>query len=100
MTQKFFRGDLVRIADDLGPSMSHFESGVDAVVIASYAEQYGGNASGETKFTLYILPNIGEVSWYNEEQLTLISEDGWKKLPSNHIVRRNAGAKMARHNNS
>lgn len=97
MTQKFFRGDLVRIADDLGYSMSHFDKGCDAVVMYTYAEQYDGGRRNEKQYCLYILPNGGESSWYDEEQLTLVSpNDGWKKLPKNHIFRRNEEARNAR----
>lgn len=100
MTQKFFRGDLVRIAPDLGFSMSHFEKDCDAVVMYTYAEQYDSGRRNEKMYSLYILPNGGESSWYDEEQLTFISEDGWKKLPKNHILRRNEEAREARRANN
>ena len=41
MTQQFFKGDLVYIAGDLGPTMTHFPKGVDAIVLYSYNEHYG-----------------------------------------------------------
>lgn len=72
MTQKFHKGDHVRVADDLGPSMSHFESGCEAIVIGSYADQYGGQ--NHRSYTLH-LKGQGEVSWYEEPQLTLLEAD-------------------------
>lgn len=76
--QKFKKYDLVRIADDLGPCMSHFTSGCDAIIIASYFDEYGGEDS-DHHYTLY-LPLVngvggGTSAWYYEEQLTLISHD-------------------------
>ena len=67
--QKFHKGDLVRVAKDLGPSMRHFTADCDAIVIGSYADQYrhGSNNS----FTLF-LKDRGVASWYDGEQLTLI----------------------------
>jgi hypothetical protein len=67
--QKFHHGDLVHIAKDLGFMMKHFTSDVDAIVIASYADQFGG---GNTKdYTLHI-KGRGRSSWYHEHQLTLL----------------------------
>jgi hypothetical protein len=81
MSQKFHRGDLVHVAKDLGPSMFHFTADVDAIVIGSYQDQYGG---GHTKdYTLY-LKGSGECSWYHESQLELLETgkhgllDEWK----------------------
>lgn len=75
--QKFKRNDLVIIDEDLGPSMLHFQGGCEAIVIGSYADQYGGD---DTKsYTLY-LEGSGEVSWYKEHQLTLIKENQEKLL--------------------
>lgn len=69
--QKFHKGDLVRVADDLGSCMSHFPSSVDAIVIGSYCDQYGGSDSGQ--YTIYI-KGRGQISWYYEGQLSLIEE--------------------------
>lgn len=50
MPQQFKRGDVVRIAEDLGQSMSHFGGkGETAVVMGSYRDQYGGNDRDETQ---------------------------------------------------
>jgi hypothetical protein len=75
MAQKFNKGDLVRVADDLGPSMRHFTASIDAIVIGSYFDQYGGADDHDRvneSYTLY-LKGRGEVSWYHENQLTLIA---------------------------
>ncbi len=79
--QKFKKGDLVRVAKDLGSSMSHFTSDCDAIVIGSYNDQYGG---GDTdSYTLHLKVG-GRCSWYYESQLTLIEAnrldllDQWK----------------------
>jgi hypothetical protein len=71
--QKFKRGDVVRIADDLGPSMDHFDGkGEAAVVMGSYADEYGGENT--SSYTL-MLEDGNEVSWYEEHQLTFIRRD-------------------------
>ena len=76
--QKFHRGDLVRIAKDLGAEMAHFESDQDALVIGSYADRYPDMA-GEREhhiYTLLFTESGGECSWYYEDQLTLIAHAG------------------------
>ncbi len=70
--QKFQVGDLVRIAKDLGHAMSHFEADQDAIVVGSYADQFGGD---DTKSYTLQLQGRGPVSWYSEHQLTLIEEN-------------------------
>lgn len=70
--QQFHRGDLVRVADDLGPSMKHFSgAGSEAVVVGSYVDQFGGDRPGGGGYTLY-LRGDGSTSWYYESQLTLV----------------------------
>ena len=66
--QKYAPGTRVRIADDLGPCMSHFPSGMMATVRYVYAHAYGGN-----DVTSYCLDVDGhdEISWYEEHQLSL-----------------------------
>lgn len=83
--QKFHKGDLVQVASDLGPSMSHFPAGVRAIVLGSYNDQFGGgDKHSKTSFSLY-LEGEGESSWYYEHQLTLIEHrklsllKEWKK---------------------
>ena len=70
--QKFNHGDLVHIAKDLGRAMHHFEADQDAIVVGSYADQYGGD---DTKSYTLHLQGHGPVSWYSEHQLTLIEEN-------------------------
>lgn len=65
--QKFKRGDLVHIVADLGASMAHFESDLDAVVMGSYADQFGG--SDTSNYTVMFVTNGAEVSWYPEQSL-------------------------------
>ena len=71
-TQKFWHGDLVRVADDLGSHMSHFESGCDAIVQYSYADMYGGDDI--SSYSL-LFKNGNSSSWYEENQLTLLKEN-------------------------
>jgi hypothetical protein len=80
--QKFQKGDLVRIAKDLGPSMSHFTDDCEAIVIGSYADQYPQYDKGERaqqKFMLH-LKGLGQSSWYSVGQLTLIESGRLDKL--------------------
>lgn len=75
--QRFNRGDWVKVADDLGPSMRHFTAGCEAIVIGSYADQYGGNDHGS--YTLH-LKGEGQCSWYYGTQLTLLEAGREDKL--------------------
>lgn len=70
--QKFHNGDHVRIAKNLGASMSHFQADKEAIVIGSYKDQFGG--SDTKSYTLHI-KDQGKVSWYYEHQLTLIESN-------------------------
>lgn len=72
--QKFKRGNLVHIAKDLGSMMSHFDNDKDAIIVGSYADQYGG--SNTESYTVMFVETGGECSWYEEHQLTLIDEGG------------------------
>jgi hypothetical protein len=67
--QKFHKGDLVHVAKDLGRSMRHFTADIDAIVIGSYDDQYGGGSTDN--YTLF-LKGHGRCSWYYEGQLELI----------------------------
>jgi len=93
--QKFFRGDLVQIADDLGKAMSHFEKGCKAIVIGTYAElSYDDNKVDD--YQLYILPHQGTSAWYHTHQLTLIEPNRYDLLPKNNRTRLNWEAQQAR----
>ena len=76
--QTFHAGDLVRVAKDLGPHMSHFRGDCDAVVVGSYADQYGCQPRQRQLARQYTLrlEGAGRASWYDEEQLTLIHKAG------------------------
>lgn len=88
--QKFQKGDYVRVAKDLGSSMSHFPSDCNAIVIGSYADQFGGK---DIKSYTLFLENRGESSWYEEWQLELIEAsrldllDEWEKLRQDKITK-------------
>jgi hypothetical protein len=75
--QKFHKGDLVHVAENLGHCMGHFPADCEAIVIGSYAEKYGGN--DHNSYTLH-LKGSGECSWYFGEQLTLIENGRLDKL--------------------
>ena len=70
--QKYKKGDLVHVAKNLGTSMSHFTSDVEAIVMGSYKDLCGG--SDTKSYTLHI-KGEGETSWYYEHQLTLIEHN-------------------------
>lgn len=92
MSQKYHHGDLVRVADNLGSSMSHFQSGCDAIVVGSYLDQYGGNGSDNDKvYTLYFRGR-GTSSWYYEHQLALVEANRGDLLRSwkEEVEERNA----------
>lgn len=74
LTQKFKRGDVVRIAKDLGPHMAHFENDRDAVIIGSYRDQYGGD--NIDSWTVMFCDTGYRVSWYETQQLTFIKNIG------------------------
>jgi hypothetical protein len=67
--QKFPNGSRVRIADDLGQSMSHFERGVEATVEFVYDHAFGG---GDVKSYSLNVDGHGSIAWYYEHQLTAI----------------------------
>jgi len=91
--QKFQRGQKIRITDKMPSNMAHFESDCEAIVEHTYKEIYGGGKCESKMYSLYILVEpdtriidvkAGEiykdhrgysVSWYEEDQLTLIDAD-------------------------
>ena len=72
--QKFKRGNLVHIAKNLGSMMDHFTNDVDAIIIGSYKDQYGG--SNTESYTVMFADDGSTCSWYEEDQLTLLDEGG------------------------
>ena len=96
MTQKYFAGDLVYVAADLGLSMRYFENDQQAIVLYTYSEKYGSSAQNDKEYCLYLLKSKTEVSWYHEHQLSFIEPDRFDLLPKNHIARHNYDAKKER----
>jgi hypothetical protein len=92
-SQKFQRGQRVKITDKMPSYMAHFESNCEAIVKYTYKEKYGGGKTAAKEYSLYILTKPGtkmidlesgkisynlsgySVSWYEENQLTLIDVD-------------------------
>ena len=70
--QKYTKGDHVKVAKDLGEIMNHFQNDCEAIVIGSYADQYGG--SDTKSYTIHI-KGSGSASWYRESQLKLIEKN-------------------------
>lgn len=85
-TQKFHKGDLVRIADDLGPHMTHFNAGCEAIVLGSLEDQcvdgYGVDEDEDALAPEYevFIKGVGPVSWYDEDQLSLVQKSQFRLL--------------------
>lgn len=94
MTQKFFKGDLVQVGE-MPVEMSHFKGNCKAVVLYTAAEAYDGGARADKQYCLHV-PGDGEVSWYYEDQLTLIEPDRFDLLPKSNVHRKLWEAKKAR----
>ena len=98
MTQKFFKGDLVQVGE-MPMSMSHFTGNCQAIVMYTYEEHYGARGPTFDKdYSLFILKcgEFGEVSWYHENQLTLIEPDRFDLLPEGNVHRKVWEAKTVR----
>jgi len=76
--QKFKRGDVVHIAKDLGPSMSHFPADKDAIVMGSYRDRFGG--SNVDSYTVMFCDTGGEWSWYHTHQLEFLRYGGEEEI--------------------
>jgi hypothetical protein len=76
--QKFKRGDVVHIAADLGPTMSHFTADKDAIVMHSYADKYGGDS--HDIYSLMFCDDGSQCSWYHEHQLTFLRHGGEQEI--------------------
>lgn len=77
--QKFRRGDLVRIADDLGPHMVHFRKSCEVIVLGSFDDLYGGGREDCHTYSVFF-KDQGSCSWYEEGQLTLVAEGQHARL--------------------
>lgn len=82
MKQKFVHGDEVRVDRKLSSTMGHFRAGGNALVVGSYSDQYGEHSGDEPGYTLFLLPEGDEVSWYPQSSLTLVKrhKDGPMRL--------------------
>ena len=79
--QKFNKGDVVKIGD-LPMSMSHFPSGILAMIEGSYHDIYHRGAKDD--YALVLLENMKEgiwretsgtrISWYPESALSLVAK--------------------------
>ena len=82
MKQKFLKGFEVKVDDKMPPMMSHFESGFNGIVDHTYSEAYGGD--NINSYCLVVLDEnrnpINRISWYYENQLTLVSDDMMKGM--------------------
>lgn len=97
MSQKLFAGDLVQIAKDLGPYMTHFEKDQPAIILYSYAERYDSNSeSNYNQYAVYLIESKRTVSWYDGTQLRFIEANRFDFLPDDHIARFNHEAKTKR----
>ncbi len=67
--QRFNRGDKVMITKFLDCTMSHFPSGLKAIVIGSYNDLCG---PGSKECYELDVKGHGKIAWYREHQLTLI----------------------------
>lgn len=101
MAQKFFLGDLVMLG---GRECPWHDAGCKcgeprkAIVIHSYAEQYGDSPNGTEEFSLFLFDENQEISWFNAKDMTLIEPDRLDLLPIKSIHRRNYEAKKDRDN--
>ncbi len=76
--QLFPIGSFVQIAKDLGSSMSHFENDRPAQVQYTYKHAYGGDERQAKIYSLLVRYDNGtwnSIAWYEEHQLTRISND-------------------------
>lgn len=67
--QKYPIGTRVRISKDLGESMRHFASDVNATVQYTYAHAFGGS---DVKSYCLDVDGKGSSAWYKEWQLTAL----------------------------
>ena len=97
-SQQFQRGDLVRVAADLGPCMSHFRTNADAIVLGSYADQYGcRDKRTANQYTLLFTDSGSESSWYDADQLTLlrhVGDEGIREVESARQLRQKREADL------
>jgi len=66
--QKFRIGERVHVAKDLGPTMDHFPSDKDAIVMHTYAQMFGGDDIDD--YCPMLSDRNTACCWYHEDQLT------------------------------
>lgn len=72
--QKFMRGDIVQIADELPRSMQHFRKGCKAIIMGSYSELCNERPREDgcmysDKYKLFFPDTNVSSAWYIEDQL-------------------------------
>ena len=76
--QKFKRGSKVHIGK-MPPGMLYFNGDFDAIVKGTPAQLFGDGSDNVEKYAVLELDDDGKainaVSWYDEDQLTLLSND-------------------------
>ena len=83
MKQKFSKLSFVHVCEEMPPYMSHFEKGFDAIVEGTYSQLYGGKDI--KSYSLYQIEEgriVDHISWYEENQLTLLPEQDRDKAES------------------
>jgi hypothetical protein len=77
MIQKYLPGQRVKISDKMPPMMSHFDKGMDAIVLYTYAQACSGK-----DFKSYSIAPINKngnvysmISWYPEKLLTFVNDN-------------------------
>ena len=77
MGQKFLRGQLVYIKEDLPSYMRFFPNGMYAIIGGSYSDKYGGDNHKE--YTIYYQSEqsgkLLSCSWFEEDNIVLIDSD-------------------------
>ncbi|MHC4616801.1 MAG: hypothetical protein ACYTEQ_03510 [Planctomycetota bacterium] len=75
MKQKFGKLSFVHVCKDLPPDMGHFLSDVDAIVDGTYSQKFGGrDIDSYSLFVIRAGKVVDNISWYEEDQLTLLPD--------------------------
>ena len=75
--QKFPRGTMVKVDDEMPAIMAHFPCGFYGIVEYSYRQEYGFGPA--KSYSLIVLDKnnkpINSIAWYEEYQLLLVSDN-------------------------
>ncbi len=75
MKQKFRKLSFVHVCKEMPSWMSHFPSDFDAIVDGTYSQIYSGdNIDSYALWQLRDGKVVNQLSWYKEDQLTLLDE--------------------------